>query len=75
MSLGSPDRTGTATYDEDTKTWHTKAKTRYLTTGETTVSEGTAKMVDDNTLEWQHAEWDSWKLKKYFEMKGTSRRK
>lgn len=67
--------TATATYDETNKTWHFKAKSRNLATGETCVGEGTLKMPDSDTQEWDFAIWDRWKLRKFVEMKGTSRRK
>lgn len=63
----------TARYDEETKTWHFKGKNH--TPDGTSVSEGTATMVDDNTMKWEHTEWDGLKLVKYMEMSGTSRRK
>ncbi len=65
--------TMTARYDEETKTWHFKGKS----SGPhgSSVSEGTATMVDDNTMTWEHTEWDGLKLVKYMEMTGTSRRK
>ena len=66
---------GTATYDEETSTWHMKAKSRYLASGQKSVSEGKVKMLDNDTMEWDFTEWDSLKLSKYMEGHGTSRRK
>jgi len=73
-SLGECE-SGTATYDEETKTWHFKSKGRNLLTGETYVGKGTSKAVDDDTHEWQYTMWDGWKFMKFMEMKGTSRRR
>jgi hypothetical protein len=66
---------GTATYDEETRTWHFKGKSRSTVTGESFVGKGSAQMVDDNTQEWNYTIWDGWKLRKLMEFKGTSRRK
>ncbi len=63
-----------ATYDEASKTWHAKGKHRCPMTGEMLNSEGTMKLIDNNTMEWRWTEWNSWKTKKYMEMSGTSRR-
>lgn len=65
---------GTVTYDEQTKTWHFKLKGRNAVTGETYVTEGTSKMLDSETQEWDFTFWDRWKLRKFMEIKGTSRR-
>jgi hypothetical protein len=67
--------TGTATYDEDSRTWRLKTKSRNPGTGESYVGEGTLTMPDDDTQEWEFTYWDDWKLNKCFEMAGTSRRK
>lgn len=64
---------GTATYDEAQQTWHMAVKTNYG--GQSGWSVGTARFTDPNTMQWEHAEWDSLKLTKYLEMKGTSHRK
>lgn len=64
---------GWATHDEKTDTWHFKGQGSMG--GKTSVVEGTAHMIDKNTMEWSHNEWDSWKWTKLMEMKGTSRRK
>jgi len=66
---------GTATYDEDTRTWHFKGKSYEPATGEKYVGEGTSKMVDDDTQDWEFSIWDGWKLQKFMEFKGTSRRR
>lgn len=67
--------TGTATYDDETKTWHIKGKSHSAVTGETSLGEGKIKIVGDDTMEWDWAEWDTWKLRKLIEVMGTSRRK
>ena len=64
---------GTAKYDEETKTWHIKAKGKGPD-GHRTVSEGTVTYTDADTLEWTWTEWTSLKLFKIAEMSGTSRR-
>ena len=66
---------GTATFDEETKTWHMRGESRNLYKGSKTIGEGTATMVDDNTMEWSFTEYGPMKLKKLAEGKGTSRRK
>ncbi len=66
---------GTWRYDANTKTWTAKAKSQNPVTGMSSVGEGTVKMPDNNTIEWTWTEWDSLKLNKFMEMKGTSRRK
>jgi hypothetical protein len=74
---GSADNMGglskaTMKYDEKTQTWHMKG------TGQgpmgCTVEEGTVRFVDPNTMEWTWKAWDSWKINKVMEMRGTSRR-
>jgi hypothetical protein len=66
---------GTMTHDEETKTWHFKSKGRNLVTGEKYVGEGTSKMVDGDTQDWNFTIWDGWKLRKLMEISGTSQRK
>lgn len=66
---------GTATYDEESHTWLTKAKSYNTLTGRNSVNEGVAKMVADDMIEWEHTEWTAWKSRKLMEMKGTSRRR
>jgi hypothetical protein len=66
---------GSGTYDEATRTWHFKGKSHNPMTGEKSVGEGKAVMVDDDTQEWTWTEWDPWKLRKLMELKGTSHRK
>lgn len=66
--------TGTATYDEDSRTWRFKTKSRNPGTGENYVGEGALTMVDCDTQEWNMTYWDGWKLMKAFEIEGTSRR-
>ena len=66
---------GTVKYDDTTATWHMKWTNRNTTTGERTVGERTVRMPDDVTWEWDHTEWDGFKLVKSMEMKGVSRKK
>lgn len=65
---------GTATYDAATRTWHMRGEGHNPYTGVCSIGEGTARFVDDHTLEWSYTAWGPWKLKKLAEMKGTSRR-
>lgn len=67
--------TGTARYDEKTKTWHMKGGSHDTLHGHNGVGEGTLKMPDANTMEWTWTEWDGLHLIKFMEMKGTSHRK
>ena len=64
---------GTATYDEETRTWRMKSRGR-SPHGRTT-GRGTVTRVDDDTMEWNWTEWDGLKLIKFAEYSGTSRRK
>ncbi|MEE8170946.1 MAG: DUF1579 family protein [Phycisphaerae bacterium] len=73
-NMGGVD-TGTMSYDESTNTWHMSGKGYNPANGERTYGEGSIKMEDDNTMEWQWTEWDSpWKLQELMSFKGTSRR-
>ena len=63
---------GTAKYDEETKTWHLKSKGNGP--NGRMISEGTITYTDADTLEWTWTEWSSLKLFKIVEMSGTSRR-
>ncbi len=62
--------TGESTHDEKTNTWQFKAN-MYGPFGRST-GKGTARVVDDNTLEWTWTEYSG--LMKTMEMTGTSRR-
>ena len=64
---------GTCTYCPKSKTWHMKAKSTGCM-GDTS-SEGTMTFVTDNKLEWTWMEYDSLKLNKFGEWKGTSTKK
>ncbi|HUU99207.1 MAG TPA: hypothetical protein VM487_26030 [Phycisphaerae bacterium] len=64
-----------ATYDQETKTWHFKGKSRNTVSGEKFVGKGSSQMVDSDTQEWNYTVWDGWKLRKLMEFKGTSHRK
>ncbi len=63
---------GTAWYDERAKIWHSRA-TGHGMMGKTSMK-GTAKFVDDDTMEWWFAEYAMGGLMKTMEMTGTSRR-
>jgi len=65
--------TGSSTYDASTKTWRMSGGSSGPWGN--TVGEGTMTFTDDNTMEWTYQEWDSWKLNKFAEMKGTAKRK
>lgn len=67
--------TGTATYDEPSKTWRLKGKSRCNITGDKTVSKGQMTFVDDDTMQWDFTEWSAFPRFKIMEMKGTSHRK
>lgn len=71
-SMGSVG-TGKSTYDESTRTWKMTAVS-HGPFGKTTMK-GTAKMIDDNTMEWTWAEYAMGGLMKTMEMKGTNRRR
>lgn len=70
-SMGSVG-TGVAWLDDDTNTWHVKA-TSHGPMGKSTMK-GKARVVDDNTIEWEWAEYTFFGLFKTMEMKGTSRK-
>ncbi|MCP4594331.1 MAG: DUF1579 domain-containing protein [bacterium] len=63
----------TACYDEESKTWKMSGKGSGPCGN--TISRGTAKFVDDNTVEWCFTERDVLGLKKMAEYRGTSKRK
>jgi len=65
--------TGTATYDEPTRTWKMKGKGRGAWGN--TFSRGTVTMLDDDTAEWTFTERYGSIFAKPWEFKGTSRRK
>ncbi len=65
---------GTFTYNEETEVWKGEFRERNGETGETTVGEWTAKFPNPSTIEWTWTEWDGWKLIKFLEVSGTSRR-
>lgn len=71
-SMGSTG-TGTGRYDEATGVWY-MAATSFGPHGKTTMK-GTAKFIDDNTMEWTYAEYAMGGLTKTMEMTGTSKRK
>lgn len=65
---------GEMKYNEATRTWHMTGEGDDPMTGAKTHWVGEMKMPDNNTMEWTHATWDAWKLKKLDEGKGTARR-
>ena len=67
--------TGTGVYDEAAKSWDMTAEGRCPVTGQKWVGEGTMKMADKNTMQWSEVQYDSWKLKRQMENKGTLHRK
>ena len=69
--------TGTGRYDENTRTWTMKSKGMNPYNQFKTVGEGTAKFIDDKTIEWTWEEEIPSLLgaKEFMEMKGTSHKK
>ena len=65
--------TSTATYDDSTKTWKFNGKSR--SGWGTSITRGTATMLDGDTMEWTWTVRCRLGLFKILEMKGTSRRK
>ncbi|MFQ5494795.1 MAG: DUF1579 family protein, partial [Phycisphaerae bacterium] len=65
--------TGSARYNEDTRTWRMRA-TSHGPMGKT-VWKSTVRMVDANTMEFEGAEYAMGGLMKTMEMSGTSRRR
>ena len=68
--------TGTAEYDESTKTWSMNSKAAGPMGS--MAGRGVVKMVDDKTVEWTWTEWPGWDLFHAFkvaEMKGTNKKK
>jgi hypothetical protein len=66
--------TGTGKYDAATRTWHMKGETNDTVHGRKSSGEGTMKVLDKNSLEFNWVEWDCLHMSKFMEMKGTSRR-
>jgi hypothetical protein len=64
---------GTVWLDGKTKVWHMRSKTSY--TDGTSHGEGTLRQIDNNTFEWNFAEYDALHLLKFMEMHGTFHRK
>lgn len=48
-------------------------KSRNPATGESGGG-GKGRMINDDTMEWDFTEWNSWNTAKKMEMKGTTRR-
>jgi hypothetical protein len=72
-SMGSAD-VGTGTYDEKTKTWKMSGTSR--TPMGKAKTHGTAKVVDDKTMEWTFSQRvGPFGMFKMMDMKGTSRKK
>jgi hypothetical protein len=63
---------GEMEYDAKAGYWKIEGKGTDPMTGQACRSGGTAKMVGDNTFEWNFTMWDSLKLKKLMEGKGTN---
>lgn len=61
-------------YNQTAGIWEMEGQGKNPMTGQSARSEGTMKMVDDNTIEWQFTMWDSWKLNKVMDGKGTSKK-
>ena len=66
---------GSMTYDSNTRTYHITGTGPDPMTGNDSVFEGDAKMIDNSTIEMTWCMWDGWKMKKLGEGKGTMRRK
>ena len=66
--------TGTVRYDAGNDVWRMKSSGRSMVNGQKTVGAGTIKFVDEDTMKWDYAEWDTLHLIKYMQMSGTSRR-
>jgi hypothetical protein len=65
---------GKAWYDVAANTWHVQCNQRDAA-GRRRYTEMTLRFSpDNNTQEWEHREWDGWKLVKTLEWRGTSRR-
>ncbi len=64
---------GTARHDDKTNTWYMRA-TSHGPFGKTWIK-GQVRSVDDNTMEWDWAEYAMWGFFKTMEMSGTSRRR
>lgn len=63
---------GTGRYNEKTRTWHMKS-TNYTPFGKTT-AKGTARFVDDNTMEWDFSEYAMGGLIKVMHWTGTGKK-
>jgi hypothetical protein len=63
---------GTGKYDAKTRTWHIKS-TNYSAFGKST-AKGTARFIDDNTMEWDYAEYAMGGLVKTMSMTGTAKK-
>ena len=64
---------GTAKYDDETRTWHMRAKS-HSPFGKSKMK-GTARLIDDDTIEWSMTEYAMGGLMKTMEWSGTSRRR
>lgn len=65
---------GSMTYDEESKTWKMKGKSKDGKTGHKTTGKGTMTMVNPSEMRWTWEEYDSLGLFKFFEINGTSER-
>jgi hypothetical protein len=66
---------GEMKYSDKKGCWCMKGRYRDAMSGKMVYGEGHMKMTDANTIEMTWTQWDSMKLMKQFEMKGTSHRK
>lgn len=66
--------TGESEYDEENGEWEMTSRSRNPLTGHQTYGEGEVRFLSDDTMEWDFTEWDSLKITKIMEMKGSSRR-
>ncbi len=67
--------TGTGRYDAGKQMWYMTASATDTVRGGTHNSEGTLRMPDKNTMEFDFAAWGPLHLSKVVEMKGTAKRK
>ena len=65
---------GTLVHNAKKKQWRMRASSRNTVDGRKTMFKGSMTFIDNDTLEWEFAEYDALGLIKYLEMKGTSRK-
>lgn len=64
---------GTARFDEATRTWRMKTSGRSAVCS--VMSQGEIQLLDDGRLAWTYDQWDGWGFMKFAEMRGTSTRR